>query len=135
MNVQLLERDLRTTSRVDPPSERFDRIDHLRALAAVMVIFWHATGPWHAPFSGALVPFAIFNEGHTGVSMFCVLSGFILTTIYAERTVGLRTFYQRRMLRILPLLILVMLLAFYQTPTWSSLEFLVSFLGKPWRIS
>jgi peptidoglycan/LPS O-acetylase OafA/YrhL len=129
MNAQLLERDLSITSRVDPPSERFDRIDHLRALAALMVMFWHTTGKWHAPFSGAFVPFAIFNEGHTGVSIFCVLSGFILTTIYAERTVAIRTFYQRRMLRILPLLILVMFLAFYQTPTWSPLEFLVSFLG------
>jgi peptidoglycan/LPS O-acetylase OafA/YrhL len=129
VNVELLERDLPVARGVDPPSERFDRIDHLRALAALMVVFWHSTGPWHTPFSGALVPFAIFNEGPTGVSMFCVLSGFILTTIYAERAVTLRTFYQRRMLRILPLLILVMLLAFHQTPTWSSLEFLVSFLG------
>ncbi|MFF1904200.1 acyltransferase family protein [Kitasatospora sp. NPDC058218] len=76
---------------------RFDALDGLRALAAVIVVFFHYGGPESR-----------FLSGWIGVHAFFVLSGFLITTLMLrerDRTgrISLRNFYIRRVFRIVPL--------------------------------
>ncbi len=75
-------------------------IDGLRALAVLVVIFFHAG-------------FETFSGGFVGVDIFFVISGYLITTIIlAELEQGkfsIVNFYERRARRILPALFLVML--------------------------
>ena len=75
-------------------------IDGLRALAVLPVLLFHAD-------------FAMFGGGFVGVDVFFVISGYLITTIIVnERLAGrysLRHFYARRIRRILPALIVVVL--------------------------
>ncbi|GHH45690.1 acyltransferase family protein [Lentzea cavernae] len=80
---------------------RFPALDGLRAIAAVLVVFFHYGGPdW--------------LQGWAGVQMFFVLSGFLITTLMLreERRTGrisLREFYLRRGFRILPVYFVLLL--------------------------
>lgn len=75
-------------------------IDGLRAVAIIPVILFH-------------VGFQTFSGGYTGVDVFFVISGFLITTIiYAEleqNKFSILNFYERRSRRILPLLFFVLL--------------------------
>lgn len=75
-------------------------IDGLRAIAIIPVILFH-------------VGFDTFSGGYTGVDVFFVISGFLITTIiYSElenNTFSIINFYERRARRILPLLFFVLL--------------------------
>ncbi|WP_086660726.1 acyltransferase family protein [Lentzea kentuckyensis] len=80
---------------------RFPALDGLRAIAAVLVVFFHYGGPdW--------------LQGWAGVQMFFVLSGFLITTLMLreERRTGqisLKEFYLRRAFRILPVYFVILL--------------------------
>ncbi|MDX8035235.1 acyltransferase [Lentzea sp. BCCO 10_0856] len=80
---------------------RFPALDGLRAIAAVLVVFFHYGGPdW--------------LQGWAGVQMFFVLSGFLITTLMLreERRTGeisLKEFYLRRAFRILPVYFVLLL--------------------------
>lgn len=70
-------------------------LDGLRAIAVLLVMFFHFG-------RAAWVP-----GGWLGVDVFFVLSGFLITTLLlrewqATRTISLKDFYVRRMLRLLP---------------------------------
>ena len=73
-------------------------IDGLRAIAVLCVIFYH---------SG----FGLFSGGYVGVDVFFVISGFLITTIIVReigaQSFSIATFYERRMRRILPAIITV----------------------------
>lgn len=76
----------------------------MRALAVVAVIVFHA--------NGTLLP-----GGFTGVDLFFVVSGFVISQSLAarpERSLGrfLLDFYRRRVLRLLPALLLMLLVTF-----------------------
>ena len=75
-------------------------IDGLRALAVVPVILFHAG-------------MQFFQGGFVGVDVFFVISGYLITSIIlAEKEAGtfsLKTFYERRIRRILPALFFIML--------------------------
>ncbi|MDF1719968.1 MAG: acyltransferase family protein [Minwuia sp.] len=75
-------------------------IDGLRALAVVPVILFHAG-------------FGVFSGGYVGVDVFFVISGYLITAIIvAESNKGqfsLLRFYQRRIRRILPALLFVVI--------------------------
>src|SRR5882672_6045500 len=78
----------------------FPLLDGLRAVSIVGVVWHHAGGALH--FSGPL------SRGYHGVSLFFVISGFLITTLLLrERSrtgaISLRKFYLRRALRIFPL--------------------------------
>lgn len=84
-------------------------LDHIRAIAAFLVFVWHFS---HPP-SGGSVPFgtipdffafSIFSEGHTGVSLFMVLSGFLFSLLSSDKEIKLGQFYKNRFLRVFPLL-------------------------------
>lgn len=75
-------------------------LDGLRAVAVAAVIGYHAGLPG-------------FSGGHVGVIWFFVLSGFLITTLLLEERdvigdIDLRRFYQRRALRLLPSLYLML---------------------------
>ena len=84
-------------------------IDGLRAIAIGAVILYHAkiTILGHQPFKG----------GFIGVDIFFVISGYLITSIILKEllTTGsfsFKNFYERRVRRILPALLFVMLLSF-----------------------
>lgn len=81
---------------------RFPALDGLRAIAALMVVFYHYAGEkWD------------WLEGWIGVDIFFVLSGFLITTLALREEdktgrVSLRKFYVRRIFRILPVYFVVL---------------------------
>ena len=82
------------------------QIDGLRAIAVGAVIFYHAqiTILGHQPFKG----------GFIGVDIFFVISGYLITSIILKELVttgsfSFKHFYERRLRRILPALLFVML--------------------------
>src|SRR6056300_428543 len=84
-------------------------IDGLRAIAVGAVIFYHAqiTIFGYQPFKG----------GFIGVDIFFVISGYLITSIILKELVttgsfSFKDFYKRRVRRILPALLFVMLVSF-----------------------
>ncbi len=121
-----------------PPEERLLRpfmpeLDVLRGIAVLGVVLLHAFswqygsssfGPWSGKF------LVVARHGWTGVNLFFVLSGFLITGILLdskEKPHFYRRFYTRRALRILPayyaLLILLLLLR-ASSPAFVGLSFL-----------
>lgn len=89
-------------------------LDGLRGIAALMVMFFHFN--WQ-PLSSLLVKIAVF--GQTGVDLFFVLSGFLITRIllvtkYKENF--FRNFYIRRIVRIFPLYYGFLILTYFILP-------------------
>lgn len=92
----------------------FIALDHVRALAALIVFTWHflhSTNGFPIPFDyvPALPPFAILDEGHTGVALFMTLSGYLFARLLDGKTIDYRLFIWNRVVRLLPLLALVVL--------------------------
>lgn len=123
----------------DPIKEKrifFPNLDGLRFVAFLMVFLWHAL---KTPFELLHIEnrwlqnlFYLFVNGNKGVSIFFVLSGFLITyLILAEIQVNGRLniakFFIRRGLRIWPLYFLVVLFVFGLVPI------LMSFAGLSWN--
>ena len=89
----------------------FPGLDHVRALAAFLVITWHFA---HS-ISGTPVPFnqapelGLVDEGHAGVALFMTLSGYLFAKLIAGRPIDYAAFLWNRALRLLPLFLLVLL--------------------------
>ena len=92
-------------------------LDSVRGIAVLMVLFLHGVAP---PIHGNLTAggeflLSISRHGGTGVNLFFVLSGFLITGILLDsktRPDYSRSFYARRALRILPALLGTLLLLF-----------------------
>jgi peptidoglycan/LPS O-acetylase OafA/YrhL len=85
---------------VSTTNSRLPALDGLRGLAILLVVVSH------------LDPTVVRYGGAVGVTLFFVLSGYLITTLLlAERSqhgrVDLRAFYARRALRLLPALLLI----------------------------
>jgi peptidoglycan/LPS O-acetylase OafA/YrhL len=94
-------------------------LDHVRAVAALMVFSWHflhGTNGWPIPFKGApaVVPLALLDEGHTGVALFMVLSGYLFAKLLDGKDVQYLPFFWNRFLRLFPLLVVVIVLVAVQ---------------------
>lgn len=123
----------------------FANLDGIRAVACLMVFVAHI---WdylnnrqsiHPAESWVYTNF-IDGLGTTGVCLFFVLSGFLITTLLlrekeARGTISLKNFYARRILRIWPVFFLVVFLGFVVVPLVSG-NFSANETGKhlPWYL-
>ena len=83
-------------------------IDGLRAIAVISVILYHA--------KIVIFNYKIFEGGFIGVDIFFVISGYLITSIILKElvttgTFSFKHFYERRIRRILPALLLVMVVS------------------------
>jgi peptidoglycan/LPS O-acetylase OafA/YrhL len=86
-------------------------LDHVRAIAALMVFTWHFAGQLRFPHNLAAPGLAIFEQGYTGVSLFMVLSGYLFAKLLDRKEVHYRAFFWNRFIRLFPLLAVVLVLA------------------------
>jgi peptidoglycan/LPS O-acetylase OafA/YrhL len=109
---------MRASDATPPPGIRssmryFPEIESLRGIAIMLVVAYHlsagvlgVTGPWQGVSVSPLRAF--LQAGHTGVSLFFILSAFLLSLPFLREGAGgkrvrRREYYLRRALRILPL--------------------------------
>jgi peptidoglycan/LPS O-acetylase OafA/YrhL len=90
-------------------------LDHVRALAVFLVVAWHFTHAdrgYPIPFEYAptLFPFAVLDEGYTGVALFMTLSGYLFAKLLGGKSIDYRAFVWNRVLRLFPLLLVVLLI-------------------------
>src|SRR6056300_1477190 len=83
-------------------------IDGLRAIAVCAVILYHS--------KITILGYQIFKGGFIGVDIFFVISGYLITSIILKELVttgsfSFKNFYERRVRRILPALLFVMLVS------------------------
>jgi peptidoglycan/LPS O-acetylase OafA/YrhL len=91
--------------------EYYPALDHVRAVAALMVFAWHFCHYQNVHASPPLgVPFTFFTEGHTGVALFMTLSGYLFAKLLDGRRIAYLPFFWNRALRLLPLLLVVLAL-------------------------
>lgn len=88
------------TSRVTSAPRTIESIQHLRALAALGVVIFHALGLLEKQFG---VDVAYKQLGAAGVDLFFVISGFIMCVTAVARDERPGTFVGKRILRIVPL--------------------------------
>ncbi len=108
-------------------------LDHLRGFAAVLVLFFHGLHyiSWGiestAPYNPSNWPvasnplLALVIEGHTAVSLFFVLSGFVFTVGSLHKQLDYTGFYRNRFLRTYPLFLCFLLLGLLFYPHNASL--------------
>ncbi|WP_214471214.1 acyltransferase [Mesorhizobium sp. dw_380] len=92
--------------------EHYPALDHIRGLAAFLVFTWHflhqsPDGPVPYGFVPALPVLSFLDEGHTGVSLFMALSGYLFAKLLDGKRVNYLAFFANRALRLLPLLLAV----------------------------
>ncbi len=128
----------------------FPELEALRGIAIALVVTFHADGAMLFPVrnrvgSSPAPPLAFIWAGHTGVTLFFVLSAFLLglpflESAYGGRRVSRRQFYERRALRILPLYYCVVVLGAVLTATsvgdlWRGVPYLLFLESKPNLVS
>lgn len=99
-------------------------VDHLRFAAAALVVLYHGSqllrsrtpaAPSFDPatqWSYSRNPLeTLVSEGHTGVALFMVLSGFILTMGSLGRDIEYGSFLRNRLLRVGPLYVVLLMVA------------------------
>ena len=94
-------------------------LDGVRGLAVLMVLLFHFIGNTQPTNGVERVIVAVTNYGSSGVELFFILSGFLITGILydaSNRPHYFRNFYMRRMLRIFPLYYGVLILVFFVAP-------------------
>lgn len=111
-------------------------LDHLRALAIITVLFYHYRMFKHPEWIDSIMGF-----GWTGVDLFFVLSGYLISSqlfarIAAERPISLPEFFIKRFFRIIPAYLVVLAIyflvpAFHEKealpPLWKFLTFTQNF--------
>jgi peptidoglycan/LPS O-acetylase OafA/YrhL len=102
----------------------------LRGIAVLLVVFYHC----HPRLEGTPV-YRASLWGWTGVNLFFVLSGFLITSILLEsreKPHYFRNFYGRRALRIWPVYVLVLLVVYLNAPWFVGPPVLEAFRTAPW---
>lgn len=122
-------------------NHRSQKIDFLRGIAILLVLFLHFNLAYHLDQSILNRVFSVnfinafFGNGNYGVTMFFVISGFLITSISLERYHGLRNinignFYFLRFARIMPCLLLALFIIVVLSFTTLSI-----FANKPQTVS
>jgi peptidoglycan/LPS O-acetylase OafA/YrhL len=94
---------MRRAGLVSASMEKIKEIDGLRAIAILLVVGWHYLGASDGPQS---LPWRMFIFGRSGVDLFFVLSGYLITSILLQNRASpnyFSAFYGRRAFRILPI--------------------------------
>ncbi|KPF63283.1 acyltransferase family protein [Porphyrobacter sp. AAP60] len=110
---------------------RVGALDGLRAVGVMMVVVGHAL-PMYSPIADAPVDF--LGRAATGVTLFFVLSGYLITSIFMREqdkgTFSFGSFYRRRIIRLWPalyaylaFLTLLKLTTSYEIADWLHLLF------------
>ncbi len=81
------------------------RLDHLRFLAASLVVLFHYFHQTQGDLRSGNPLVSLIDEGHTGIALFMLISGFIFTVIAADKHIHYGGFIRNRIIRIYPLLI------------------------------
>lgn len=83
-------------------------LDHVRALAAFLVFYWHCV---HIGVDTKVLPafpsFSVLEEGWTGVALFMTLSGYLFARIIGDSSIHYLPFLWNRLVRLGPLLAVV----------------------------
>lgn len=100
--------------------KRFEALTGFRALAAILIFIFHNRKYWRSDIHPELL--RLINEFHVGVSLFFVLSGFLIAYTYHDKPLKSSAHYFRYILlraaRILPLYWLI-LTAYYFDPKYA----------------
>lgn len=102
-------------------TERLDACESLRGVAVILVFAFHFLGTLvgYGPRSDAHAATALFFGGSTGVDLFFVLSGFLLSLPYfGGSPLKLRQYFTNRALRILPMYYLMVLVGMVWNSDW-----------------
>src|ERR1700733_3316258 len=99
---------------VTPREQYLPFLDGMRAMAILWVMGFHTSGP--------ICVFLAENGGWSGVDIFFVISGFLITgTLLREQnktgSISFKNFYIRRMLRLLPVYYLLLSVILFFNPT------------------
>lgn len=86
------------------------RLDHLRFFAAALVVMFHYVHTRLPDMRSGNPLVSLVDEGHTGIALFMVISGFIFTAIAADRDINYAGFMRNRVLRIYPLFVFAVFL-------------------------
>jgi peptidoglycan/LPS O-acetylase OafA/YrhL len=114
--------------------QHFKELDAVRGIAALMIMFFHFFQNLETQ-NAILISvrkYTIF--GQTGVSLFFVLSGFLITRILLNTKQSefyFKNFYIRRALRIFPLYYLFLIIFYFVAPLFKNTSF-VSFSMQVW---
>lgn len=90
-----------------------DRLDIIRGIGALLVVYRHFYDSFLPSFNTSKWPFGlsiIAEGGGLGVALFCVVSGFIFEYLVRGRRIKYWAFVQARMWRIYPLYVLVLVM-------------------------
>jgi len=119
----------------------FENLDGIRALSIIAVI-WHHSAAHLGKYNLNLL-----QQGNHGVTLFFVLSGYLITTLLLREkkrtsTINLKNFYARRTLRIFPLYYFVILFLYVpavyffesnparQSDFWNNLPYFLTYTGN-----
>lgn len=100
-------------------SQRIGALDGLRAIAIMLVLLWHLMPGRNSHQGLEGLVFKIADIGWSGVDLFFVLSGYLITSIlwsYRQNNKSLYRFWVRRLLRIAPAYFLTVFLVFLVIP-------------------
>ena len=92
--------------------KKIDLLLITRGILALLVVLWHVEG-----YKGNLWPL-INIPGRTAVIIFFGMSGYVIShgfifEKYSFNKIDLKTFYQRRLIRVMPLFILISLVTLF----------------------
>jgi len=105
-------------------------LDGLRGIAVLAVVLYHC----HPRLAGAWL-YSASLWGWAGVNLFFVLSGFLITSILLgsrEKPHYFRNFYGRRVLRIWPVYILVLVVVYLEAPWFIGPSVAEAVRTAPW---
>ncbi len=111
--------------------------ESIRGWAILLVILFHwstfGLATWNQPIEDPNPILSFLYAGNTGVTLFFVLSGFLLSMPWFRgRTVKMIPFYRNRLLRIMPMyFVLVAIGTLYSQQYWSGLQTLLFYNINP----